>query len=204
MVHRIYLLLIIVAYLSGAKNVAAQDSTSHSGYDTTSFNWPSDLGGDLFLHYEIYGFHLKGVGSLTSAEYLGVEVRFRPLFVGGMVGLSGDQGIRYVHPSRSLFSAYSFYAGVFFDDYRAEIGGTRGSDNWFVDNSPKDYTVGFLGISKRWSDIVFVEPEIKIMLPITAHYDLEPEYGQFITVTQHYSLKDLYFAIGVKVGIGYN
>ena len=186
----------------------SQTDTAHYEFiDTNYVNfkwWPSFIGGDLFLSGEIYGLHLSGIGSLTAGAGPGAEVRIRPFFIGGSVGVCGDEGIRYLHPS-GTFNFYSLYAGVIFDNYRAEIGEVHGDNSGWGSHTPRlDYTSGFVGVSKRWGEIFFVEPGIRIMLPIVSHYYLMPRFLEFVPTTGHYGLADLYVSFDVKVGIGFN
>lgn len=183
------------------------DTVHHVSMDTNRihFDSPPCIGGDLFLAGDFYGLHLSGRGSLTYGEGLGTEIRVRPLFGGVVAGLSGDEGLFHVHSSPPTFFFLSLYAGVTVHDFRAEIGETSASDSWFAGNGIADsYEAGFLGVSKRWSDIVFVEPGFKIVFPIGARFAEEPQFGEFVPVTRHFHLGDLFFAFSVKAGIGFN
>ncbi len=64
--------------------------------------------------------------------------------------------------------------------------------------------VDYLGVSKRWADVVFFEPGIKIMLPVVTHSELEPLSTEFIPVTSRYRLKDIYLSLDVKFGFGFD
>lgn len=206
----IFPLVVFSICLSSVAIAVAQDSANHPAPDTSAFKWPSFIGGDLFLGGELYGLHLSGVGSLTAGTAIGAELRIHPLFVGATAGFCGDEGIPYIHTfdkqvHQGTFSFYSLYAGVIIGTYRADIGEIYGDNSAWTTHTPDvNYTVGYLGISKRWCDIIFVEPEVKVMFPIVAHYSLVQNYIEFTPVTQHYHLRDLFFAIGVKVGIGFN
>ena len=192
---------------SRLSSVFLADTAHYQFIDTNYVNfkwWPSFVGGDLFMDLGVYGLNLSKPGQVAVEEGFGAEIRVRPIFFGGMVGFSGDPGIRYVSYPRNFFLFYSIYVGVITDQYRFEVGETYGYSDWATHSLGMNYTSGYLGIGKRWSNIVFFEPEFRINFPIVSHYSLEPSYSQFIPMTGHYGLRDLYFSINAKFGIGFN
>jgi len=205
MVHRIYLLLIIVAYLSGVKHVVAQDSTSHSSYDTTAFKMYVPLGADIFLSVDVFGLHFNPGTTGGYGIGIGGEIRVKPVFVGGvMTGVSDNEGILSADGTND-YQFISLYGGTWIGKYRMEIGGIRG---WGQGNGSgtTHYTSLFVGVDRRFGEIFLFEPEIRILLPIDGTFLTQSyKFGPPATiVTEHSHLRDLFFGIGVKVGIGYN
>jgi len=122
----------------------------------------------------------------------------RPVFLGAIIGFAGGgaQGGTF------LFS--SLYTGVIINDYRVEIGKTYADSSPFSDKTPSDYRVYFLDLSKRFGTVIFLEPDIKAMFPTVGHHwQSNPGYS-LIPTTEFYHFGNLYFAISVKVGIGFN
>lgn len=200
---------------SDSARVVARDSITY-GWEQIAAGWKwvsKHVGGDLFLSYEIYGLHLSGIGSLTRGYGPGAELRISPLFIGGIVGICGDEGISPIHElyvqRAHQFGGYYFfsslYAGIIVSNCRMEIGGVYGDSRDWVSRGPgENYTAGFFGVSKRWGDLLFVEPEAKIMFPIVAHYAVTPDGESWWYFSEKYHLRDLFFAISLKAGIGVN
>ncbi|MCL5266517.1 MAG: hypothetical protein M1469_00240 [Bacteroidetes bacterium] len=157
---------------------------------------------------------MSGVGSLTAVAGPGVELRFRPVFVGATAGFCGNEGIPQIHTfdseitHRGTFSYYSFFAGLIIKNYRLEVGELHGDNALWVTMTPKvDYSTAFAGISRRWGHVAFFEPGIKNVLPVVAHSVMAtPVSGgyDFSPITVHYRLRDLFFAFSLKLGIGFN
>ena len=203
--------IILLAFLSISGKALAQGGASHfAPADSGTYSWKwmtKHVGGDLFLSAEIYGLHLTGVGSLTNGAGVGAEVRVHPLFLGAVVGICGDEGIPYI-PHSGIYSFYSLYVGITLHNYRAELGEIQGDSRGWVgpQSGVVSYTSGFLGISKRWSGIFFFEPEVKIMFPIVADGYVGERFppDEWVRFREHYQPHDLFFALSVKVGVGFN
>ena len=179
--------------------------------DASGWNWiTGHVGGDFFLNGQLYGLHLSGGGSVTRSIGLGAEIRARPVFLGGTVGFSSDEGLPFSHAQVGHdigFYSYDLYVGAIVDEYRVEIG-----EN-YVDNvdwisryyQRINFTTGFVGVSRKIGGVAFLEPEIKIMFPIVSHYWIgyEPPFNSGPAV-EHYHVGDLFFALGLKIGFGFN
>ncbi len=186
------------------------DTARHAFIDTDYINfswWPSSIGGDLFLSAGFYGLHLTGVGSLTNDVGLGGEARVYSFVLGGMYGISGDEGIHPIPPS-GIFSFYSLYAGVIVGSYRCEIGETHADSQGWIDEQSGNasYSSGFLGISRRWGRAFFFETGAKVVLPLASMGYVGSRFPpeQWFHFREHYRLQDLFFGLSVKVGIGIN
>ncbi len=181
-----------------------QADTAHYQFIDTNYAnfkwWPSFIGGDLFLSGDIYWLHLRDIGSMTTGVGVGAEVRVWRVLAGAVIGFGGNEGIPYVpEPQAIFFSFHSYYGGVVLGDYRAEIGEIYGNDPGYT-----DYRSAFIGVSRKFSDVFFFEPGLKVMFPIVADYHIEPGFGQSVPVTRHYQLRDIFIALSVRVGIGFN
>lgn len=170
---------------------------------STAWRWVSKhVGGDLFLNPEYYGLHVAGGGPLTWDVGPGAELRIRPIFVGCIAGWCGNDGI----PSLDTYS--SFYLGMMVREWRIELGqiGAAGHDD--KGETIGAYVADFFGVSRRFGRGFFFEPEVKIVYPIVSHYwnYLPGNYtnGSSGYFTQQYHPRDLYFAIGLKLGLGVN
>ncbi|MFZ1081477.1 MAG: hypothetical protein WAO19_06075 [Candidatus Kryptoniota bacterium] len=198
-------LFLAIACFSADENAIAQGVVNPSWPDSTTFNLTSILGGDLFLTGEAYALHFGPVGffSLTAGGGLGIEMRLRPVFVGFVVSASSHE-IR-PDPSGPFFNT-SLYGGAIIQNYRLEIGEMHGDTFMGDPLAPNvSYTTYFLGLSKRFGSAFFAEPEIKVMFPIVAGYYQygPPDYYDHV-VTEHYGIRDLFFAFGLKLGIGFD
>ncbi len=160
------------------------------------------FGMDIFAQGEAYTFHLSKVNllSLYGGAGLGAEVRILPLFGGGVIGVSGYQ----IRPRPSTFYFFSWYAGLALDGYRFEVGNEYGQTSGLVPYPQlavyKDY---FVGISRRYYSGWFLEPEIKVMIPTFATYYTGPQ-GNVNPLSDHYGLRDLFLALTVKIGVGFD
>jgi len=178
----------------------SEDSTKHIAEDTTGIKWPSDLGGDLFLTGDLFLLRTPNYfGAMGSG--LGTEIRLRPFFLASIVGLT-------VRGDGSEFRYVSIYGGRLIGRYRLEIGGTNAG---ITRGSPGDaYTYLFLGGSGKFGRAIFIEPEIRIMFPVVSRLSYftgnrdAPPYGETEIVTRHYNVSNVFFGLGVKIGIGYN
>ncbi len=206
-------ILLCVGSLAVTGNALAQGGASHFAPSDTgsyNFNWfTSRVGGDLFATIEAYSFHFSRVGffSITGAYGLGAEFRFRPLFIGGMIGGSGNE----IRPQPSDFFLSSLYAGVIIDKYRFEVGKMYGETIWMDQDSPPFavYKTYYVGVGRRYGSGWFIEPEIRLMIPKFATYYLpgSENYsfpGSIPLASDHYGLRDLFFAFSVRVGVGFN
>ena len=167
------------------------------------------FGFDLFATGEAYSLHFRRVGffSMSGAVGLGTEVRIAPVFVGGIIGTSGNEIPR--PPSDFYFS--SLYAGFIIDGYRVEVGKIYGETMWLDQDSPPVavYNSYFAGIGRRYGSGFFFEPEIKFMFPVVAtyyyHENIPGSYGypgyDTAVATDNCGLRDLFFALSLKVGV---
>jgi hypothetical protein len=203
--RRVAVPLMIIFCLFVYEGVIAQMSANPACPDTTASNLTSIIGGDLFLTGEGYTLHFGRVGffSLTGGGGLGVEMRVRPVFVGFISSVTSHE----MRPSPSgPFLNSSFYVGAIIEKYRLEIGEMHGTTFMNDPHSPDvSITSCFLGLSRRYGSDFFAEPEVKIIFPIVAgYYQYGPPDYRTHVITEHYGIHDLFFAIGVKIGIGYN
>ncbi|MFZ1081053.1 MAG: hypothetical protein WAO19_03920 [Candidatus Kryptoniota bacterium] len=199
MKHKIFLLLVFIVYLLSGRNATAQDSTSHLEPDTSAFKWPSFIGGDLFLGGELLGVHFdaENAGTFGFMGFgAGGEVRVRPVFLGTMVGA-------IVREDGATYDCTSIYGGLLIDRYRLEIGGTHAQE---TEGLIDKYNSLFLGASGRFGGIVFIEPEIKIVFPIDGTFFISSggSYPAAAVVTRYFHLRDMFFGIGLKAGVGFN
>ena len=174
---------------------------------------PSFVGGDLFFSGEIFGIHLLDhSGYLTTAGGIGAELRLRDLFCGALIGNRGDEGLPDFSPA-GTFSFYSLYAGVAFKGYRVEIGEIHGDNaSWIASDPHKGYTVAFIGASRRWGDVIFFEPSVKLIFPVVANSDhymryfSDPSFPpiEYAPFTEFYHIRDLFFGFSLKAGVGFN
>ncbi len=190
---------------SDTSRVAPKDSITY-GWEqiTTGWNWISkQVGGDLFITYEIYGFNLNTFSPPTSGGGPGIEIRVRPVFVGSYVGFCGNEGIQ---GPWGMFSFAAFYGGAIVHGYRLEVGEVLGDNTaWTEMEVPhQTYTSAFIGVSRRIGSYFFLEPDVKLMLPIVSHYSTGNTLEGFVPGVGHYHLRDLFFSIGLKLGIGAN
>lgn len=181
-------LLFMIGCVSCCDKATAQGGASHFAPDSAAL----EIGVDLFFNAEFYGLHLSGQGSLTDAGGIGAELRLAPVFINIVEGVTGDDGVPGTWRRNSVFLFTSLCAGAVIDKYRIEIGGME-AGTW-VDTPPSSYTCLLAGISRRYGTTFFVQPEVKIMVPIVSN----------CISTQHYRLDDLFFAFSFKVGIGGN
>ncbi len=187
--------------------------SSRSGGDSLA-SWAPDhfaWGMDFFLTGEAYTLHLSRVGFFqpTGEGGLGMEIRVLTVFFGAIVGATGGE----IRPNPD-FLFMSLYGGRIIQDYRLELGWINGVT--FPDmgtHAPPEvsFTSYFLGISKKYStsekyDTGFlVEPELKIMFPsIAGYYQGRDRYGYYFSAGEHYGIRDLFVALGVKVGFGFD
>lgn len=183
------------------------DTAHYQFIDTNYVNfkwWPSFVGGDIFLAVDAFGLHLSNPTPMTSAVGLGAEVRVGPCFLGVSRGISENDGLS---SGLELYYDYvSAYGGASVGNYRIETGGA-----WTLNtaHSSFGYTILFLGVNRRFGGIVFLEPEIRIMLPVVSRlsYIIDNDgYGppDYYEATKHYHFRDMFFAFSVKVGFGFN
>lgn len=208
------LILIIAGCILSAWNVAfAQGGASHFApsdtgnsapkWMTDSWSWMTKhIGGDLFLGPEVYGLHMTAGGPLNWDLGPGVELRVRPLFVGGTVGWCGNDNL----PSLDSYS--SFYIGAIIWKWRFELGQLNATGHNDHGEQIGVYVSDFAGFSRKFGKGWFIEPEVKIMYPIVSHSwnEAPGNYanGASAVITEQYRLRDLYFAIGVTLGLGFN
>jgi len=155
------------------------------------------------LEGDAYWLHFGRVGffSLTGGGGIGAELRFRPVFAGAVVSVSSHE----MRPRPSgPFTNLSFYAGAMINDYRVEIGEIHGT--YLAGNDQGSPGVGydtyFAGLSRRYGSNSFIEPEVKLMFPVSAGYYIigPPSYN--VLKIEHYNLSDLFISFTVKVGLG--
>ena len=130
-------------------------------------------------------------------------MRLRPVLVGFVATVSSHE--MRPNPSGPFFNT-SFYGGVIIEEYRLEIGEIHGATFMNDPLAPEvSSTACFLGVSKKYGSNFFAEPELKVMFPVVAGYYQygPPDYRTHI-ITEHYGIRDLFFAFGLKVGIGFN
>ncbi len=213
MKHRILLSFVFVVCSSSIENVVAQEplpglfrgNMSHSGYDTTAFKTHTPLGADLFLSLDVFGLHFNSNSTGGFGIGMGGEVRVKPVFMGGIItGLSDNEGILSADGTTD-YRFISLYGGTWIGKYRIEIGGIHG---WGQGNGSGSthYTSLFVGVNRRFGGIFLFEPEIKILLPIDGTFITQSyKFGPPATiVTEHSHLRDLFFGLSIKIGLGYN
>ncbi len=214
--------LFIVAYLlyngrvlarSDSIQVVTLDSVTCGGvYLAEGWNYfVSHVGGDFFAQGEAYSLHFSKVGlfSMSGGFGLGAEFRVAPVFIGGIIGESGNEIPR--PPSEFYFS--SLYAGFNIRGYRIELGRVYGeTSDWDPISPPLSvYKSYFAGIGRRYGSGFFFEPEIKFMFPVVAtyyyHENIPGSYGypgyDTTVATDNCGLRDLFFALTAKVGMGF-
>ncbi len=160
------------------------------------------VGADLFLEGDAYWFHFGKVGffSLTGGGALGLELRVRPVFFGLDVGASSTQ--MRPRPSGS-FGNVSYYAGAIIADYRVEIGKIYGETFNGSQGAPEvGHRTYFAGVSKRFGSNFFVEPDIRLMLPVDAGYYAVNQRDHNDVIVESYNMSDLFLSFTVKVGLG--
>lgn len=165
--------------------------------------WPSFLGGDLFLTTDVFVLHVSGRGSLTSAQGIGAEIRVGPVFLGEIVGFSDNDGLWVGGAVNWKYE--SVYCGVLIDKWRVDFSGTRAGD-YGIDEG-EGFVTTSCDVSRRYGKVFFIEPTIRVMFPIASHYlplVSNPLGPAPPLVTAHYHLRDLFFGVSIKVGIGFN
>lgn len=184
------------------------DTTRYAFIDTSYFNfkwWPPFVGADVFLSLDIFGLHFNSSSGVGLGVGIGGEVRARPLFVGAVItGLSNNEGILSGDGTPDyLFT--SFYGGTYIGKYRMEIGGIHGWGQG-IGSGTTHYTSLFVGVSRRYAQILLFQPEVRVMFPIAGTFITNvSRFGPPATiVSEHSHLRDLFFGLGLKVGIGYN
>lgn len=202
-----------IVYSTSSTLFAKQNSDVLATRDSSSndLEWvATHFGGDLFVEGGFYGFHLRGSSSTGSGFGPGIELRIHPIFVGFSVGLCGDEGIPGLESfnngggGASSFTYTSIYVGAMVDSFRIEMGKIDGNNSIStVNGNPAGYTAAFLGVSRRLGGVFFFQPELKIMYPLVANY-WTSSHANAVRVSQHYDVRDLYFGIGVRVGLGFN
>ena len=199
---------LVTAFLSIGRSAIAQGGASHFAPDSLDSieygslgDWLTQhVGGDLFLDGEICGLHSSDWFPLRDAGGIGAEIRIHPIFVGVIGGFTGGGGNQY----SNTFVYSSLYIGAMVGGYRVEVGKTYADSSPMEDKTPSDYRVYFLGVSKRFGTIAFVEPDIRVMFPTVGHlWQSSLEY-EYMPVTEYYHLNGLFFALSVKVGVGIN
>ncbi len=206
-------------------SIAQQDTTRSSRPDTLGYNpnaiaegqksiadfFANHIGADLFATGEYYGFHLGGPSSTTMGGGPGIELRYHPVFLGIIAGVCGDEGIPGLYQSDNTeggtrtYSYTSIYGGISIDGVRFGAGVINASNSMWVTNNPSSrYTSAFLEVSRRIGGLLFIQPQVKVIYPVVAHLYEGYHSGPLVPVTQHYHLRDLYFAVGLKLGIGVN
>ena len=203
--NKAFLFFVFVMHLFSLGNAAAQDSTSHVTVDTSRSQCHSLLGGDLFLIADIY-VPMRQQYYTSFKVGWGAEIRVAPVFLGAVLGISDNGGLSSY--GDTYFDYLSVYAGTSIYKYRVEIGGAW-TINTYRGPSDENYTFLFLGVNRRYGEIAFIEPEIRIMFPVSSRLTypannanlFPPEYYE---ATKHYNLRDLFLGISVKFGIGYN
>ncbi|MCL5266485.1 MAG: hypothetical protein M1469_00080, partial [Bacteroidetes bacterium] len=144
----------------------------------------------------------------SGAVGLGTEVRVAPVFIGGIIGTSGNE----IPRQPSVFYYSSLYAGFMIDGYRIEFGNVYGVTNTLLSTHPPPlavYKSYFAGIGRRYGSGFFFEPEIKFMFPVDATYyyyeNIPGSYGypgyDTAVGTDNCGLRDLFLALSVKVGL---
>lgn len=214
--HRNFYFVAVIVCALNVGTTVAQDNTGNPAPDTASFKWPPFIGGDIFVNGEVYGLHLGGPASLEPALGIGAELRIKPVFLGFVAGFSGDDGIpglhglastEYLHYSPN-FTYTSLYCGVTMEQYRYELGELTAKH--FAQEAAQDvrtsYSCAFAGVSRRFGKLFLFEPCVKIVFPLSATYPIvsSTQSTVYPWITRHYHLSDLFFAIGLKVGIGFN
>ncbi|MFZ1081478.1 MAG: hypothetical protein WAO19_06080 [Candidatus Kryptoniota bacterium] len=216
MINKVLPLLFAVGSLCISENVAAQGDTTHAVSDSIKGAWGTSVAMDFFITGELYTLHFSGPSSLTPSAGVGAEFRFKPVFIGYIAGFSGDEGIPGLHgmpsyndfPYSPSFTYSLVYCGGVIVNYRFEMGEIKGQHygadqaSGYVNTS---YSSVFLGVSKRFGKIFLFEPELKIMFPVSSGFPIvtEPHNGDFPWVIRHYHISDLFFAIGFKIGAGF-
>ncbi len=195
---------------------AAADTAHYAFIDTNytkyiNFNWwPSSVGADIFVGPGLYALHLSSGFSYHLATpdlwNAGIEIRVHPVFLDYVVGLGGDDGVPFHGPPYAPPGPYnlaSIYGGITLNKYRAEAGVLNGNTHGQVDQDTPNftYTAVFLGVSRRYGQYVFVEPDLRIVFPIAVHSGSQTGLPP---LTEHYHLWDCFFGLHVKVGIGFN
>lgn len=221
------ILLTFVAFLSLLSRSASaqQDTTRTSRPDTLGYNpnaiaegqksvadfFANHIGADLFATGEYYGFHLGGPSSTTMGGGPGIELRYHPVFLGFIAGVCGDEGIPGLHESDNAeggtktYSFTSVYGGVSIDSLRIGVGVINaGNSMWVTNNPSSSYTSAYFEVSRRIGGLLFIQPQVKVLYPVVAHFYDGNRFGLAVPVTRHYHFGDLYFAIGLKLGIGVN
>jgi hypothetical protein len=171
------------------------------------FTW----GTDLFLAGEAYTLHFSRVGffQLTGEGGLGMEIRVLPVFFGAIVGVTGHE--MRLNPGGFLFM--TLYGGGITQGYRLEVGRINGVHPSMEAIAPPEveFTTYFLGISKkygiskRYGEGFFIEPELKIMIPsVAGYYPGRDRYGYYFSAGERYGIRDLFVALGVKLGVGFD
>ncbi len=187
------------------------DTAHYAFIDTNRINfkwWPSFLGADLFVDPEFYGIHLTSTPQLGLDLFnVGVEIRVHRVFVDYEFDVGGNYYmILEALSPRILFSySNSISAGVVFHADRLEAGILHGGTGvwWDQDTPPNNFTAAFLGAGTRYGHVFFVEPELKVMFPLSFHHDHGPFAGDN-PYTERYHPWDLFFGLSVKLGIGFN
>lgn len=204
MIHRVFLPFAFFVCLVSVERASAQEAvaTSHSDYDTTALKVHTPLGWDLFFNLNLFGLHFDPNAATLGEEIgIGAELRVSPFFLGAIAGISDNEGMW--QDDAQYYRCLSIYGGAVIGKYRLEIGGAHG---WAANGD--NYASVFLGGSRKYGDIFFVEPEIRIVYPVAGTFSYELNYWHypppFVTVSPNFSIRDIFFGLGVKLGIGYN
>jgi len=201
---KIFLFFVLVESVLNISNATAQDSTGRSVLDTASFKWHSNLllGADIFLTGDI-SFPLRERYFTSGRFGWGAEIRVNRLFMGAVVrGISDDAGLANTD---HYYDYVSIYGGALINKFRIEVGGI-----WTLNTvrSSFGYSLLFLGVNRRFGEIVFIEPDLRIIFPIVSrlNYWVDNTYWpqEYYEATEYYHLRDLFFGLSLKFGIGIN
>ncbi len=225
-VIRIVLLSFIALLSPPARGANAQQNTTRaSRSDSLHYNpggisegqksiadfLANHIGADLLATGEYYGFHLGGPSSTTMGGGPGIELRYHPVFLGFIAGVCGDEGIPGLYESDNAeggtktYSFTSVYGGVSIDSLRIGLGVINaGNSMWVTNNPSSSYTSAYFEVSRRIGRLLFIQPQLKVVYPIAARFYDRYGSSPLNPVTRHYQLRDLYFAIGLEIGIGVN
>ncbi|MFZ1081304.1 MAG: hypothetical protein WAO19_05190 [Candidatus Kryptoniota bacterium] len=170
----------------------------------------ASLGGSLTFNIDIDGPHFNPNSAVFGGGVgIGGEVHVKPLFVVGIVmGLGDNEGIIGYDPTTPyLFS--TLYGGTWIGKYQIVAGEINGVGDGGVGYTR--YTSLFVGANRKDVKIFFFEPEIRVMFPISgsfvtgpASYKFEVGPSEERDITEHSHLRDLFFGLTLKVGIGVN
>ena len=185
-------------------NAFETDTAHYAFIDTNYFNfkwWPSFVGGDLFLTGDFYTLHLSGPSSLMVAGGIGAELRVKPLFVGYEVSLSECDGLSGL--PLGPFASFSFYGGAMVGQYKIDCGQLYANN--YDSKFRAEFTCDFFGVSRKYGEMWFVEPGIKLMFPTVSHYPVWRYNDPWpYPTTKYFHIYDLFVSLSVRVGIGGN